>query len=165
MFEGDEEPRVRVRQLSSFLRVAPPPRPRVHRLHVALGEVEAPSPESVGELIDDVPARGRRGVVRCVGADDEGDDVARCVGGGDEVPRRRVPRALRGSPFPSSRVPRLLRAPSTPHQMTMSVGEVRCADFPDSISRPASTAHRLDPWLLFAYLANSVYNSVYFPSR
>ena len=47
--------------------------------------------------------------------------------------------------------------------MTMSVGEVRCADFPDSISRPASTAHRLDPWLLFAYLANSVYNSVYSP--
>ena len=50
--------------------------------------------------------------------------------------------------------------------MTMSVGEMsvcRLNLFPDSIRRPASTAHRLDPWLLFAYLANSVYNSVYSP--
>ena len=56
---------------------------------------------------------------------------------GDEVPRRRVPRALRGSPFPSSRVPRLLRAPSTPHQMTMSVGEVRVPTcFPTQLVAP-----------------------------
>ena len=133
--EGDDESRVRVRQLAPLLRVAPAPGPLVHRLHVALGQVEAPPPEPVGELIDDVSARrgrsvGRRRTHHCRpqlrGGAHERRDVARGVGGGDELPRRRLvplplPLLFRAPSLPplsrrvAFRIPRL-GAPSTPHR-------------------------------------------------